>query len=72
MSATLAELRPVRVIGVGIHPYQRPSDTPYTALGVHAVRAALADALDAEAEKRAEAIEILEQTAAALEALFRR
>ena len=36
------------------------------------LRAALADALDAEAEKRSEAIEILEQTAAALEALFRR
>jgi DNA-binding PadR family transcriptional regulator len=36
------------------------------------LRAALADALDAEAEKRAEAIEILEQTADALEALFRR
>lgn len=44
MSATLRELRPVRVVGVGLHPYQRPSDTPYTALGVHAVRAALADA----------------------------
>jgi acetyl-CoA acetyltransferase len=44
MSATLADLRPVRVIGVGLHPYQRPSDTPYTQLGVHAVRAALADA----------------------------
>ena len=44
MSATLGQLRPVRVVGVGLHPYQRPSDTPYTALGVHAVRAALADA----------------------------
>jgi acetyl-CoA acetyltransferase len=40
----LGQLRPVRVVGVGLHPYQRPSDTPYTALGVHAVRAALADA----------------------------
>ncbi len=39
----LRDLRPVRVVGVGLHPYQRPSDTPYTALGVHAVRAALAD-----------------------------
>jgi acetyl-CoA acetyltransferase len=29
---------------VGLHPYQRPSATPYTALGVHAIRAALADA----------------------------
>jgi acetyl-CoA acetyltransferase len=37
-------MRPVSVVGVGLHPYQRPGDTPYTALGVHAVRAALADA----------------------------
>jgi acetyl-CoA acetyltransferase len=44
MSAALAQLRPVRVVGVGLHPYQRPSDAPYTQLGVHAVRAALADA----------------------------
>jgi acetyl-CoA acetyltransferase len=44
VSAALGHLRPVRVVGVGLHPYQRPSDTPYTALGVHAVRAALADA----------------------------
>lgn len=32
------------VIGVGLHPYQRTSETPYTQLGVTAVRAALADA----------------------------
>jgi acetyl-CoA acetyltransferase len=44
VTATLAQLRPVRVVGIGLHPYQRSSDTPYTALGVHAVRAALADA----------------------------
>jgi acetyl-CoA acetyltransferase len=44
VSAALGHLRPVRVVGVGLHPYQRPSDTPYTTLGVHAVRAALADA----------------------------
>jgi acetyl-CoA acetyltransferase len=44
MTASLGELRPVRVVGVGLHPYQRPSDVPYTALGVHAIRAALADA----------------------------
>jgi acetyl-CoA acetyltransferase len=44
VSATLTNLRPVRVVGVGLHPYQRASDTPYTSLGVHAVRAALADA----------------------------
>lgn len=41
---TLADLRSVYVVGVGLHPYQRPSETPYTALGVRAVRAALADA----------------------------
>jgi acetyl-CoA acetyltransferase len=44
VSATLANLRPVWVIGVGLHRYQRPSPTPYTELGVAAVRAALADA----------------------------
>jgi acetyl-CoA acetyltransferase len=44
MTATLAQLRPVRVVGIGLHSYQRPSDIPYTALGVHAVRAALDDA----------------------------
>jgi acetyl-CoA acetyltransferase len=44
MRRSLADLRPVRVIGVGLHPYQKPGDTPYTALGVHAVRAALTDA----------------------------
>jgi acetyl-CoA acetyltransferase len=44
MRRSLAELRPVRVVGVGLHPYQKPGDTPYTALGVHAIRAALADA----------------------------
>lgn len=32
------------VIGVGLHPYQRPSETPYTRLGVTAIRAALTDA----------------------------
>jgi acetyl-CoA acetyltransferase len=40
----LRNLRPVHVVGVGLHPYQSPSDTAYPALGVHAVRAALADA----------------------------
>ncbi len=44
MRRSLADLRPVRVVGVGLHPYQKPSDTPYTALGVHAIRAALGDA----------------------------
>lgn len=32
------------VVGVGWHPYHRPSETPYPALGLQAVRAALADA----------------------------
>ena len=44
MSRTLLNLRAVNVVGVGLHPYQRPSDTPYTALGVHAIRQALSDA----------------------------
>ena len=34
----------VYVVGIGLHPYQFPSDTPYTQLGLTAVRAALADA----------------------------
>ncbi len=44
MSRPLQDLRPVSVVGVGLHPYQRPSDTSYVALGVHAIRQALADA----------------------------
>lgn len=32
------------VVGVGLHPYQRVGETPYTQLGVTAIRAALADA----------------------------
>ncbi len=44
MKTSLAQLRPVRVVGIGLHPYQKPDDTPYTQLGVHAVRGALADA----------------------------
>lgn len=34
----------VFVAGIGLHPYQFPSETPYTQLGLTAVRAALADA----------------------------
>ena len=34
----------VYVVGIGLHPYGFPSDTPYTQLGLAAVRAALADA----------------------------
>ncbi len=37
-------MRPVHVRGVGIHPFGRFGDTSVTALGCHAVRAALADA----------------------------
>jgi acetyl-CoA acetyltransferase len=36
--------RPVRVIGIGLHRYQPMSDTPFVALGLTAVRAALDDA----------------------------
>ncbi|MGW4369404.1 thiolase family protein [Nocardia takedensis] len=36
-------MRPAWVLGVGWHPYRRLSDTPYTELGLTAVRAALAD-----------------------------
>jgi acetyl-CoA acetyltransferase len=43
MSRLLLE-RPVHVVGIGMHPYQFPSDTPYVTLGLTAVRAALADA----------------------------
>ncbi|MFP5472904.1 MAG: thiolase family protein [Gammaproteobacteria bacterium] len=34
----------VYVAGIGLHPYQFPSETPYTHLGLTAVRGALADA----------------------------
>ncbi|HWD76974.1 MAG TPA: thiolase family protein [Solirubrobacteraceae bacterium] len=44
MERPLAELRRVYVVGAGLHPYQRVSETPYLALGVRAVREALADA----------------------------
>ena len=44
MKTSLAQLRPVRVVGIGLHPYQKPDDAPYTQLGVHAIRGALADA----------------------------
>lgn len=41
---TLADMRPVYVVGVGLHPYQNPSGTSYVTLGLRAVREALADA----------------------------
>jgi acetyl-CoA acetyltransferase len=44
MAATLRELRPVYVVGIGLHRYQPASETPYVVLGLTAVREALADA----------------------------
>ncbi|AWZ01996.1 beta-ketoadipyl-CoA thiolase [Rhodobiaceae bacterium] len=44
MPRHLSDFRTVSVIGVGLHPYQRPSETPYTQLGVTAIRQALQDA----------------------------
>lgn len=43
MSALLKQ-RPVYVVGIGLHKYQFPSETPYVPLGLTAVREALADA----------------------------
>lgn len=40
----LLQQNPVYVIGIGLHPYQFASDTPYVSLGLRAVREALADA----------------------------
>jgi acetyl-CoA acetyltransferase len=44
MGRALRELRPVSVVGIGLHRYQPASETPYVALGLAAVRAALLDA----------------------------
>jgi acetyl-CoA acetyltransferase len=44
MKKTLREMRPVYVVGIGLHRYQRMSDTPYVTLGLTAVREALGDA----------------------------
>jgi len=44
MGRTLRELRPVRVVGIGLHRYQRMSETSFVSLGLTAVREALADA----------------------------
>jgi hypothetical protein len=41
---TVRDLRTVLVAGIGLHPYQYVSDTPYVSLGLAAVREALADA----------------------------
>ena len=44
MGKVLRDLRPVYVVGVGLHRYQHKSDTAYVELGLTAVRAALSDA----------------------------
>lgn len=44
MPRPLSDFPTVYVVGVGLHPYQRPSQTPYTQLGVTAIRQALGDA----------------------------
>ena len=44
MCKTLIDLRPVYVVGIGLHRYQRLSETTYVDLGLTAVREALADA----------------------------
>ena len=44
MGKALRDLRPVYVVGVGLHRYQHKSDTAYVELGLTAVRAALSDA----------------------------
>jgi acetyl-CoA acetyltransferase len=40
----LLQQRAVHVVGIGMHPYQFPSETPYVTLGLTAVREALRDA----------------------------
>lgn len=44
MARALSSFRPAFVAGVGLHPYQKFSPSPYVALGLTAVREALADA----------------------------
>jgi acetyl-CoA acetyltransferase len=44
MKKTLREMRPVYVVGIGLHRYQRMTETPYVTLGLTAVREALKDA----------------------------
>ncbi|GAA1007961.1 thiolase [Acrocarpospora pleiomorpha] len=44
MIKTLQDLRPVYVVGIGLHRYQRIGDTSFVQLGLTAVRAALDDA----------------------------
>ncbi|WFU31354.1 thiolase family protein [Bradyrhizobium brasilense] len=44
MAKSLKDLRPVYIVGVGWHRYQRLSETSYVALGLQAIRESLADA----------------------------
>ena len=44
MAKLIGDLRPVYVVGIGLHPYQYPTETPYIELGLTAIRRALADA----------------------------
>ena len=44
MANLISDLRPVYVVGIGFHPYQYASETPYVALGLRAIREALTDA----------------------------
>jgi acetyl-CoA acetyltransferase len=44
MNHNLLKDRPVHVVGIGLHKYGFPSDTPYPVLGLTAIREALADA----------------------------
>lgn len=44
MSTNLLAQRAVHVVGIGLHKYQFPTDTPYPVLGLTAVREALRDA----------------------------
>ena len=38
MKKKLRDMRPVYVVGIGLHRYQRLSETPYVTLGLTAVR----------------------------------
>ena len=44
MRKVLNQMRPVYVVGIGLHRYQYLSDTTYVTLGLTAVREALKDA----------------------------
>ena len=43
MALTLSDLRPVYVVGGGLHRFHRPTVTSFVGFGLTAVRAALAD-----------------------------